>query len=195
MFQDILEAYNVLSDPNERAWYDDHKDQILRGKNTDDLKEEDFDYLTKSKLMQYFSNTCYSGFSSKAEDNFYRVYSQLFRTLDKEEEMEEEVGEEHNPLPDFGDTDSTPEDVFKFYGQWQYFSTSKKFSYADKYNPSTAPNRRIKRLIETENKKERAVERKEFNDTVIKLLEYVQKRDPRYQKYKLAEQREKEAKR
>jgi len=66
--------------------------------------------------MQYFSNTCYSGFSSKAEDNFYRVYSQLFRTLDKEEEMEEEVGEEHNPLPDFGDADSTPEDVFKFYG-------------------------------------------------------------------------------
>lgn len=144
--------------------------------------------------MQYFSN-CYSSFNSKDEDNFYRVYSQLFRTLDKEEEMEEEVGEEHSSLPDFGDADSTPDDVFKFYGSWQYFSTSKKFSYADKYNPSQAPNRRVKRLIETENKKERQVERKEFNDTVIRLIEYVQKRDPRYQKFKMAEHREKEAKR
>lgn len=25
-FQDINEAHTVLSDPNERAWYDDHRD-------------------------------------------------------------------------------------------------------------------------------------------------------------------------
>jgi len=145
--------------------------------------------------MQYFSNSCYSGFSDKKEDNFYRVYGELFRQMDREEEKEEEVGEDHYELPLFGDADSTAEQVFRFYGEWQHFSTKKKFSYADKYNPNTAPNRRIKRLIDTENKKERQAERKEFNDTVIKLLEYVQKRDPRYQKFKLAEQREKEAKR
>lgn len=67
----------------------------MAGKNTDDLTEEDFDYLTKSKLMQYFSNTCHSGFDKRKEDNFYRVYGDLFRQLDKEEEMEENVGEEH----------------------------------------------------------------------------------------------------
>lgn len=56
----------------------------------------------------------------------------------------------------FGDQDSTAEEVFKFYTHWQYFSTLKKFSYADKYNPNQAPNRRVKRIIETENKKERS---------------------------------------
>jgi len=27
----IAEAYEVLSDPQERAWYDSHRDAILRG--------------------------------------------------------------------------------------------------------------------------------------------------------------------
>lgn len=30
-FQQIQQAYEVLSDPQERAWYDKHRDQILRG--------------------------------------------------------------------------------------------------------------------------------------------------------------------
>jgi len=28
----INEAYEVLSDPNERTWYDNHRNQILSGK-------------------------------------------------------------------------------------------------------------------------------------------------------------------
>jgi DnaJ family protein A protein 5 len=31
-FQLLNEAYQVISDPNERAWYDSHKNQILTGK-------------------------------------------------------------------------------------------------------------------------------------------------------------------
>ena len=145
--------------------------------------------------MPFFSGSAFSGFNSKKEDNFYRVYGELFRKLDKEEELEEEVGEDHFALPDFGDADSNAEEVFRFYNEWQHFSTLKIFTYADKYNPNTAPNRRIKRLIDNENKKERLAERKEFNDTIVKLLEFLQKRDQRYQKFKMAEQREKEAKR
>lgn len=30
-FQLIQQAWEVLSDPQERAWYDKHRDQILRG--------------------------------------------------------------------------------------------------------------------------------------------------------------------
>lgn len=30
-FQELNEAYQVLSDSNERAWYDSHKTQILSG--------------------------------------------------------------------------------------------------------------------------------------------------------------------
>jgi hypothetical protein len=35
------------------------------------------------------------------------------------------------------------------------------------------------------------VEKKEFNETLVKLLDYVQKRDPRYQKFKMQQDREK----
>lgn len=144
--------------------------------------------------MKYFSAGCYSGFDPRKEDNFYRVFGDLFRTMDREEELEEEVGEKHFAMPDFGDADSTAEQVFKFYAEWVHFSTLKLFTYADKYNPNQAENRRIKRLIDNENKKERQAEKKEFNDTVIKLIEYIQKRDQRYQKFKMQEAREKEAK-
>jgi DnaJ family protein A protein 5 len=41
-FKLIQEAYEVLSDPRERAWYDKHKSSILSGKdNTDNFNIED----------------------------------------------------------------------------------------------------------------------------------------------------------
>ena len=91
IFQDIREAYAVLSDPQERAWYDDHKDQILSGKDPEDCEEDDSDYITKSKLWPFFSASCYKGYDAKTEGNFYQVYGNLFKTLDAEEEQEEQA--------------------------------------------------------------------------------------------------------
>ena len=39
-FQEVQNAYSVLSDPHERAWYDDHWEEILRG---DDVLDGDGD--------------------------------------------------------------------------------------------------------------------------------------------------------
>ena len=115
----------MLSDPHERAWYDDHREQILRGKDmNEECTEEDFNYMTKSKLWPYFSSACYSGFDLRKDRNFYKVYGDLFAKLDKEEEMEEQVGEEHYSA-EFGDSDSTAEEVFRFYAHWKNFSTKK----------------------------------------------------------------------
>ena len=50
-------------------------------------------------------------------------------------------------------------------------------------------------MVETENKKERSKEKKEFTEAVIQLLEHVKNRDPRYIRFKAQEQREKEAQR
>lgn len=175
------EAYSVLSDPHERQWYDDHRDQILRGK--DEAGDEDsVSYMTKMNLWPFFSTSAFSGYNDE-EGGFYRVYNNLFVQLDKEEELEEMVDVEHKHAPRFGDSLSTDEEVLRFYNYWSDFVTMKEFSYADAYNPNVAPNRRVKRIIDKENKKERMKEKKKFNDLVKEIVSFVKKRDPRYQKY------------
>jgi len=46
------------------------------------------------------------------------------------------------------------------------FSTVKSFSWLDRWNYSDAPDRRVKRAMEKENKRYRDAGRREFNDTV-----------------------------
>lgn len=194
-FQEINEAYQCLNDPQSRSWYDQHREQILKGKDPDNMQEADEDYITKSKLKPFFKDSCHEGFDPEKENNFFNVYDQLFRRLDNEEEMEEEVGTKHFYSPLFGLHNAKAEEVFAFYDSWKFFTTAKKFAYADLYNPNEAPNRRIKRIIEMENKKERQKERVKFNELVRELVEKLREKDPRYRKFIVQVQQEKEAKR
>lgn len=108
------------------------------------------------------------------------MFGDLFAQLDQEEEAEEEVGKKHEKYPDFGDANSTREEVYAFYSGWENLQTLKQFTYVDNYNPNEAPNRRIKRIIEQENKKERRKEQTRFNDKLYDLLIHIKKHDPRY---------------
>lgn len=82
IFHQIQQAYEVLIDPQERAWYDQHREAILRGGkhllwqylnsvlklyicsvlypsglgHGDDYKDECVD------VYQYFNTSCYSGY-------------------------------------------------------------------------------------------------------------------------------------
>ncbi len=76
----------MLSDEHERAWYDSHRDAILRGqkpgagnnaKGAEEEEETDPDGLN---LFQYFSTSCYSEYSD-APDGFYTVYASIFERL------------------------------------------------------------------------------------------------------------------
>lgn len=115
--------------------------------------------------------------------DFYSVFGELFEKLDKEEEDEEEIGVVHEVAALFGDENSTKEEVYAFYKYWQGFSSIKKFAYVDVYDPREAPNRRIKRLIEADNNKERNRERTKFNDKVNDLVMHVRSKDPRWQTF------------
>jgi hypothetical protein len=99
---------------------------------------------------------------------FYTILRVLFATLDREEEVAaREAGETYVPLPSFGDSNSDPKtDVRRFYSAWMAFSTFKSFSWRDQWKYSDAPDRRIKRAMEKDNKKHREAGRREFNDTV-----------------------------
>ena len=118
MFQQINEAHQCLSDPQSRAWYDKNRDSILKGKDPSTMNENDENYMTKSKMKPYFNNNCFKGFEAEEPKNFYRVYDSLFKQLDKEEELEEDVGVKHKDAPEFGEHYSCAEDVFAFYDSW-----------------------------------------------------------------------------
>ncbi|PKK80131.1 DnaJ-domain-containing protein [Rhizophagus irregularis] len=215
----IQEAYDVLSDPHEREWYDGHRDAILR--EDDDIYELDDDCDESSSrwgfrtsvqgtrtedLMRFFIKACYQGFDD-SKTGFYTVYRKLFEKLAEEEDdayshdRGEDAGDFH-PYPSFGDS-TTPIDlndskdgnpIKNFYTSWLNFSTQKSFKWFDKYKLSEAPDRILKRRMKSENKKSRDAARKEYNDTVRELVEYVKKRDPRYKEITALAELKREAK-
>jgi len=102
--------------------------------------------------------------------------------------MEEDVGTTHYDAPEFGDEDSNRDQVYNFYRFWETFATMKQFTFVDLYDPRDAPNRRIKRLIENDNKKERNKERNRFNDKLKDLVAHIKKLDKRMQQFMWEEQ-------
>ncbi|CAE8710124.1 unnamed protein product, partial [Polarella glacialis] len=173
-FQQVQEAYSVLSDIQERAWYDSHREQILRG---DDEGGED-PFKTKINLYKYFSTACFDGFGNDSR-GFFQVYVELFEAIDAEEEQWEDADEEHVSMPPFGRSDTEYSDVSAFYRRWLDFCSRKAFGHADKWNPKDADNRQVRRAMEQENKKARQAAKKDFNAEVRQLVQFVQKRDPR----------------
>lgn len=173
-FQQVQEAYSVLSDAQERAWYDAHREQILRG---DDEPGED-PFKTKINLYKYFSTSCFDGFGDGAK-GFFAVYAELFEAIDTEEAEWEDADEDHTAMPPFGNSASEWADVSAFYRHWLDFCSRKAFGHADKWNPKEAQNRQVRRAMEQENKKARQAAQKDFNAEVRQVVRFVQKRDPR----------------
>ena len=100
-FKEVNAAYAVLSDPNERKWYDDHRESIIKG---DDFSDES--YGEAINLWRYFSSSCYSG-TDDSETGFYFVYNQVFESIHK---AEISAGCKADFSP-FGTSQSLPEEV------------------------------------------------------------------------------------
>ncbi|KAI9907864.1 hypothetical protein PsorP6_003868 [Peronosclerospora sorghi] len=185
-FQAIQNAYAVLSDPHEKKWYDEHRDQILRGQDESEF-EGDID------LFRYFSTSVYSGFGTD-EKSFYSVYGKLFRKID-----ELDRGNDDNAhfaaAPELGDANTSMNDINYFYQHWKNYATKRNFSTVDEYKTTDAPTRLVRRAMEKENKKLRDAAKKEFNIQVRKLAEFVCRRDPRVLAFQKKKEEEKERQR
>ncbi|KAK8196861.1 uncharacterized protein BKA78DRAFT_245738 [Phyllosticta capitalensis] len=183
LFAEIQSAYQVLSDPQERAWYDSHESAILRGADpADEHFEHDVKVTTADDIARMMKK-----FNSRVEysdepTGFFGYLRGVFDTLAKEERVAASWdGLDVVDYPGFGSADDQYEDGVKnFYAVWGAFSTKKSFAWMDKYRYSDAPDRRTRRFLEKENAHFREEGIREFNDAVRQLVAFVRKRDPRY---------------
>lgn len=186
-FAEVQTAYEVLSDPQERAWYDSHREAILSGQDHpgDGAEPTTFRNVRLTTTEEILSLMRKFNTSVPFDDEptgFFGIARETFEHLALEEEAAAEFEDRDCPdYPTFGSSDDDYDAVVKpFYAAWSCFSTNKSFSWKDKYRLSDAPDRRVRRLMDKENKKSRDDAAREFNDAVRFLVSFVRKRDPRY---------------
>jgi DnaJ family protein A protein 5 len=193
----VQQAYECLSDPQERKWYDDHRVAILRGWKSMDsggYNDDDDDANTMNDILfnvgPYMMANCYAGYD-KDDDNrsFYSVYNRVFQTI-YQEELEHSKQQSIHLKDDFGSGDSPWEHVSSFYASWEGFSSVQSFAWADQYDVTQADHRQVRRGMEEENKKYRKAAKKMRNDDILALVHFVKRRDPRVKQRKLQQERE-----
>eukprot|EP00793_Prasinoderma_coloniale_P001077 PRCOL_00006068-RA len=196
MFKDVQAAWEVLSDAKERAWYDDHREAILRGGAPGSGGGGDGAHgggppPDEPNLYQYFGSGAYRGYGDDPA-GFYATYERVFETLAAlEREASTRAAQraaaagsarhEREPthLPAFGGSSASAESVGAFYRAWQGFTSARTFAWADKYNPNDAPSRFVRRRMEEDNRRERKRAKRSYTDTVRELVNFVKKRDKR----------------
>lgn len=189
----MQQAYEVLSDEQERAWYDSHRsalapepdaETVINDIKTGAAPPRARDRgLTVRHIQAFLNPSIWSSFDDGA-DGFFTIYRNLFDRLAREERLSNTV-----EFPSFGystwdwaapSKERPSEAARHFYNFWLNFTTDKEFAWSDQWNVSEAPDRQVRRLMEKDNKKARDSARKEYNETVKALVMFVRKRDPRY---------------
>jgi DnaJ family protein A protein 5 len=193
-FKLVQAAYECLSDPVERKWYDEHRDMILRGcvagnggGGADGGGGDSFVY----DVMPFQFAGCYDGYDDGDPNGFYSVYEEVFSRIFQGERDGyvsesnidvEKMSNAHLSEVRLGDSASAWDDVSAFYNAWDGFTSCLSFAWEDTFHLNAireAPNRRVRRLMEDENKKKRKAAKKERVEEVCALVRFVKKRDPR----------------
>jgi len=170
----VQQAYEVLTDPQERAFYDKHRENIISGSSAEERKD------TGLNLYPFFQK-CYRGYDD-SEDGFFNIYRQLFDKLASEEFPYLE-GDEKD-FPSFGTSTSDYDQVVsQFYDRWLYFSTQRSFAWLDRHDLRQAEDRYTIKCMEKENKKYRDSGKKQRNEEIRNLVQFVRRRDPRVKAY------------
>ncbi|KAG8772046.1 hypothetical protein FRC15_003012 [Serendipita sp. 397] len=199
-FATMQQAYEILSDEQERAWYDNHRyalapevdevqifEDIVKGSSPKAKRRPNDPGITAKNVTKLMNPTLWRAMDD-SETGFFTIYRNLFTRLALEEAQHSD-GIDH--WPNFGDStwpwapENKDDDraARRFYNAWLSFSTEKEFSWMDSWNVNEAPDRKVRRLMERDNKKARDDGKKEYNDAVRDLVRFLRKRDPRYKDF------------
>ncbi len=162
----VSHAHEVLSNAQERAWYDSHRISILSG-GEDGQSGETVD------LCNYFFATAYCGFGDDPK-SFYAVYEEAFGAIFSAEKDKYDAA-----APPFGLGDAPYVEVKLWYEWWGSFRSKSSFAWKDEYNVNEAENRRERRWMEKENMRLRSDASKAYSAEVQSLLNFVRRRDRR----------------
>jgi DnaJ family protein A protein 5 len=195
-FRLVQQAYEVLSDAQERKWYDEHREAILKGWSSGG-GDGNLDILFD--VTPYMVPTAYAGYADD-EGGFFKVYRMVFASVFENENQtgnHDEFDIEGNGarLPeDFGSSKAEWEEVATFYQSWESFTSTLNFAWADAYDVKEAPSRRVRRAMEEENRKARRSAKRSHNEDILALVRFCKRRDPRVKERKRKVEEEKEAK-
>eukprot|EP00760_Papus_ankaliazontas_P034816 PhM_4_TR7504/c0_g1_i1/m.94181/K09506/DNAJA5; DnaJ homolog subfamily A member 5 len=170
-FKEIVNAYGVLSNEEERAWYDNHKESVLRGEapgDDMDVPEEE------SKLYPFFKEACFDGFGP-GKKGFYAVYTKVFAEVI----LSTEPASWRSKYPTFGDANTPGDEVLDFYDVWADFKTKRDFAWCDKWKVHEASHRDERRAMQRENDAARQSAITAYVTTVRMLARHAMQRDPR----------------
>ncbi|OTA65901.1 DnaJ-domain-containing protein [Hypoxylon sp. EC38] len=184
-FAEVQAAYDILSDPQERAWYDSHRDAILRGDDPADIDTTAEYYnvrlATADEIITLIGRFNKTIPFDDSPGSFFTILRDTFdRIAQAEIAAADWDGLAPTQYPSFGSSKDDDKVAKAFYSRWSDFSTKLSFTWKDKWRLSDAPDRRVRRLMEKENRKFREDSIREFNDAVRSLVAFVRKRDPRY---------------
>lgn len=184
LFAEIQCAYEVLSDPQERAWYDSHRDAIFADEKTSSGEQTygGIHMTTASDILALIFKFSPRMEFSDSPNGFFGGLRETFDQIAREEKLACRWNKlDPVEYPSFGRQNDDFEQVVRpFYTVWSNFSTKKSFAWKDIHRYSEAPDRRIRRLMEKENRRLREEAIREYNDAVRSLVAFVKKRDPRY---------------
>lgn len=92
IFATIRAAYEVLSDPQERAWYDSHKQQILSDEPIHADQDGYYEYevdasvtgVTTDELLMFFNSSLYTRLDDSPA-GFYQIAGKIFAKIARDE--------------------------------------------------------------------------------------------------------------
>lgn len=184
VFQDLVHAYEVLSDVKERKYYDSHRNKIVFSDfNDDPSSKKSPSVFHDLDIFSFFSSSAFSGFSDSGK-GFYKVYSDVFyRIFETEMWFCKQMNLAPHLFPEIppmmGNLESPYAQVTAFYGYWSGFVSIMDFNWADLYDPRGGYSRKERRAMEELNKKARKKAKREHNESVRGLAAFAKKRDKR----------------